>query len=112
MFYFVDGQIRRNATRFSHWLTYCCDLIALVFCTLSPTVAKAADPVIDPKTARVDEKTGRLYYDIRPLGVEGQGWTDVKAPVRPTSGKVRKDRTASGVEPEPQFDRLVRSVRH
>jgi len=40
----------------------------------------AAGPVIDPGTAKVDAATGIHWYDIRPLGVEGQGWTDIKAP--------------------------------
>src|SRR5262245_1866555 len=53
--------------------------LTLALVTLSPVLAKT-DPVIDPKTAKVDDKTGVLWYDIRPLGLEGQGWTDVKAP--------------------------------
>jgi len=40
----------------------------------------AAGPVIDPATAKPDEKGNLLWYDVRAVGLEGQGWTDVKAP--------------------------------
>lgn len=36
--------------------------------------------VIDPSTAKPDEKSGVLWYDVRSLGVEGQGWTNTLAP--------------------------------
>jgi len=39
-----------------------------------------AGPVIDPATAKPSEKGDILWYDVRPLGIEGQGWTDTKAP--------------------------------
>ena len=41
--------------------------------------ALAAD-VIDPAKAKADDKDPILWYDIRLLGVEGQGWKDTKAP--------------------------------
>src|SRR4051794_9959291 len=41
--------------------------------------ARAAD-VVDPARAKADAKDPVLWYDIRPLGVEGQGWTETKAP--------------------------------
>jgi lysophospholipase L1-like esterase len=44
------------------------------------TPARQPDIEIDPRTAKVDPETGVHWYDIRPLGVEGQGWTDTKAP--------------------------------
>jgi hypothetical protein len=50
----------------------------------------AAGPVIDPATARADEKAGLLWYDIRPLGVEGQGWSDTKAPFDRLPAKAEK----------------------
>lgn len=39
----------------------------------------AAEP-LDPKLAVIDEANKTAWYDIRQLGLEGQGWTDVKAP--------------------------------
>ena len=50
----------------------------------------AAEP-LDPKTGK---KEGELvWYDIRALGVEGQGWTEVKSPFdrlpAKAEGKVR-----------------------
>lgn len=45
---------------------------------LSP-LTFAAGPTIDPSTAKPNEKGDLLWYDVRPLGVEGQGWTDTKA---------------------------------
>ncbi|MBA4187886.1 MAG: hypothetical protein C0467_07695 [Planctomycetaceae bacterium] len=50
----------------------------------------AAGPVIDPSTAKVDAATGIHWYDIRTLGVEGQGWTDTKAPFDRLPAKAEK----------------------
>ena len=49
----------------------------------------AAEPVIDPATAKADDK-GLLWYDVKPLGLEGQGWTDVKAPFDRLPAKAEK----------------------
>jgi lysophospholipase L1-like esterase len=54
-------------------------LAALAFLALTGSLL-AAEPVIDPATAKVDETTGVHWYDIRALSLEGQGWADVKAP--------------------------------
>lgn len=40
----------------------------------------AAGPAIEPAVATVDPKTGVHWYDARLFGIEGQGWTDTKAP--------------------------------
>lgn len=50
----------------------------------------AAGPVIDPSTAKVDPATGVHWYDVRPLGLEGQGWTDLKAPFDRLPAKAEK----------------------
>jgi lysophospholipase L1-like esterase len=50
----------------------------------------AAGPVIDPTTAKVDPTTGIHWYDIRVLGLEGQGWTDTKAPFDRLPAKAEK----------------------
>jgi hypothetical protein len=50
----------------------------------------AAGPVIDPNTAKVDPATGVQWFDIRALGVEGQGWTDTKAPFDRLPAKAEK----------------------
>jgi hypothetical protein len=51
----------------------------------------AADrPVIDAATAKVDPATGVHWYDVRPLGIEGQGWADVKAPFDRLPAKAEK----------------------
>jgi hypothetical protein len=63
--------------------------ITLALVTVSPALAKA-DPVIDPKTAKVDEKTGVHWFDVRALGLEGQGWADVKAPFDRLPAKAEK----------------------
>src|SRR5436190_6872126 len=60
--------------------------LALLF----PVAALVAGPVIDPKTATVDPDTGVHWYDIRPLGVEGQGWADTKAPFDRLPAKAEK----------------------
>lgn len=46
----------------------------------------AAD-VIDSAQAKADPKDPILWYDIRLLGVEGQGWKDTKAPYDRLPGK-------------------------
>ncbi|MBN9118488.1 MAG: SGNH/GDSL hydrolase family protein [Planctomycetes bacterium] len=50
----------------------------------------AAGPVIDPGTAKVDPATGVHWYDVRPLGLEGQGWADTKAPFDRLPAKAEK----------------------
>lgn len=39
-----------------------------------------AAEAIDPARAKADEKGETLWYDVRDLGLEGQGWSDTKAP--------------------------------
>jgi hypothetical protein len=48
--------------------------------TLLLTLAPAAAPPLEPATAKPDEKTGILWYDAKAVGLEGQGWSDTKAP--------------------------------
>ena len=62
---------------------------ALTFLVL-PAVLFAAGPGIDPKTAKVDPDTGVHWYDVRPLGIEGQGWADTKAPFDRLPAKAEK----------------------
>lgn len=50
----------------------------------------AAGPVIDPATAKPDGKGAVLWYDVRPLGVEGQAWADTKAPFDRLPAKAEK----------------------
>ena len=55
-------------------------VIALAILGYFPLSLIAAGPVIDPATAKPSDKGDILWYDVRPLGIEGQGWTDTKAP--------------------------------
>lgn len=64
-------------------------LLALALVAL-PSQLLAAGPVIDPATAKVDPATGVLWYDVRPLGVEGQGWADTKDPFDRLPAKAEK----------------------
>jgi hypothetical protein len=58
----------------------------LILLTLLPAALVAQDPIpADKGTA--DPKTGVVWYDVRLLGVEGQGWTDTKAPFDRLPGK-------------------------
>src|SRR4051794_38463234 len=61
-------------------------LLVLLF----PAPLLAAGPVIDPDTAKADPDGKTLWYDVRPLGVEGQGWTDTKAPFDRLPAKAEK----------------------
>lgn len=56
----------------------------------APIALAAAGPVVDPSTAKPDEKDQVLWYDVRPLGIEGQGWTDTKAPFGRLPAKAEK----------------------
>ena len=67
-------------------MTRITSLLFLVY----PAALFAAGPVVDPKTAKVDPDTGVQWYDIRPLGLEGQGWSDTKAPFDRLPGKAEK----------------------
>lgn len=61
-------------------------LLALLF----PAPLSAAGPVIDPGTAKPAADGKTLWYDIRPLGIEGQAWADVKAPFDRLPAKAEK----------------------
>lgn len=47
-------------------------------CLLSVPTLRAAE--LDPSTARIDADGPVAWYSIQALGLEGQGWPDVKAP--------------------------------
>jgi hypothetical protein len=56
-----------------------------LLCCLSAVLGMIApgrtlSQTLDPVKARRDEANQILWYDIRDLGVEGQGWKDTKAP--------------------------------
>lgn len=61
--------------------------IAVVFLTFASPIL-AAGPALDSGKARVDGNTA--WYDIRELGIEGQGWTDTKAPFDRFPAKAEK----------------------
>lgn len=57
-----------------------CRLVALsLFLATSFTPVTRGGEALDPASAKIDD-AGVAFYDVRPLGIEGQGWTDVKAP--------------------------------
>ena len=39
--------------------------------------------------AKSDDKGEILFYDVRPLGIEGQGWSDVESPFDRLPGKAK-----------------------
>jgi len=45
---------------------------------------------IDPKTAKSEGEPPTLWYDVRSLGLEGQGWTDTKSPFDRLPAKAEK----------------------
>jgi hypothetical protein len=63
-----------------------------LFLFLATSVSHAAD-VIPPEKARKSENDRTAWYDVRLLGLEGQGWTDTAAPFdrlpAKAQGKVR-----------------------
>lgn len=64
-------------------------LATLFLFALAPALA-ADGPVIDPATAKVDPTTGVHWYDVRLLGIEGQGWADTKDPFDRLPAKAEK----------------------
>src|SRR5687767_11435197 len=52
----------------------------VLFIVMGVTRVVAAGERIDPTTAKAGETGDLLFYDVRPLGVEGQGWGDVESP--------------------------------
>jgi lysophospholipase L1-like esterase len=63
--------------------------LALALLAIAPPLL-AAGPAIDPGTSKVDPATGVHWYDVRALGIEGQGWTDTKAPFDRLPAKAEK----------------------
>lgn len=69
---------------------------AVASCLLLPLVASAADTAtpIDPTKARREEATKIAWYDAREIGLEGQAFSDIKAPYdrlpARAEGKVRE----------------------
>lgn len=63
----------RRMNKGKHWI-----LAALFGLTISPAIATSA--VIDAAKAKPGKDDKLAWYDIRELGIEGQGWSDVKAP--------------------------------
>ena len=53
-------------------------IASFVLCIIAAQVF-AAD-VVSPDKAKADPKSDILWYDVRDLGVEGQGWVETKAP--------------------------------
>lgn len=47
---------------------------------ISFSMSAAAGPAINASKARTDKDGATHWYDIRLLGMEGQGWSEVKAP--------------------------------
>lgn len=66
--------------RLSSWSLPALLLLAPLALADAPARPPAGSGAIDPAQARTDPKDGTLWYDVRLLGVEGQGWSDVKAP--------------------------------
>lgn len=66
-------------------------LLAATFTTLLGTCASAAEAISVAQARKGDD--GVLWYDVRSLGLEGQGWADVAAPFdrlpAKAQGKVR-----------------------
>ena len=61
--------------RFGNVLIVCSALIACAC-----FAARGAEPRTLSATQGKADESGKVWYDIRQLGLEGQGWTEVKAP--------------------------------
>ena len=62
------------------WLDGLLAISITLYSLTSFVCVAAAGERLDAKQARADEKRAILWYDIRPLGLEGQGWKETKAP--------------------------------
>ena len=61
--------------RHSCWIRF----VLLVALSNVSCIGWAADP-LDPAKAKADPDGKLLWYDIRDLGIEGQGWSDIDSP--------------------------------
>ena len=64
-------------------------------CATRPPAETSAGPSLDALKAKASEDGKLLWYDARDLGLEGQGWTDLKRPYDRFPGR------AEGVIPDP-----------
>src|SRR5262249_54736864 len=55
-------------------------LVGAAWLVLFISEVAGAPEVIDPAQAKADPDQAVLWYDVRLLGVEGQGWADTKSP--------------------------------
>jgi hypothetical protein len=55
-------------------------LIAALLACVFPRETASGSDALDPAQAQSDQQENVLWYDLRLLGLEGQGWSDVKAP--------------------------------
>jgi len=62
------------------WAVLTVVLVIISGLTASGAGTAVEGAAIDPATAKASNDGALLYYDIRALGVEGQGWADTKAP--------------------------------
>jgi GDSL-like lipase/acylhydrolase family protein/SGNH-like hydrolase/esterase family protein len=70
-------------------------ILAFIAIVAVSTLAAQADDVLDPSSAKPDEKADILWYDVKNLDLEGKGWTETKAyydrfPAK-AEGKVRPE---------------------
>src|SRR4051794_30687478 len=62
-----------------------------MLCFLAIPPCAWAEFRLDPTNAKADPDGVTLWYDIRGLGVEGQGWSDTAAPYDRLPHKAEKD---------------------
>ncbi|OWK34488.1 SGNH/GDSL hydrolase family protein [Fimbriiglobus ruber] len=65
-------------------------LVLLTSLLATHPLASAAGPVVDPSTAKADANGQVLWYDAHSVGIEGQGWSDTKAPFDRFPAKAEK----------------------
>lgn len=72
---------KRTSSQQRSWqLPLALTILLLSSASLVNSNAVVAAERVDPASARPDPKQKLLWYDIRELGLEGQGWTNTKAP--------------------------------
>ncbi|MBX3412626.1 MAG: SGNH/GDSL hydrolase family protein [Pirellulales bacterium] len=67
--------------------------LLMLLILLVPPATAAEIPPLDPSRATRDEKSSTLWYDLKLLPIEGQGWSETKSPYdrlpAKAEGKVR-----------------------
>src|SRR4051812_10522192 len=100
-----EATLRERSDRRSHGLNLRQQFrwLALLIPALMTAFALGAD-ALDPATGKLDTEGTTLFFDVRSLGIEGQGWTEVESPFDRLPAK------AKGIVRQPVWEKSRQSA--